>query len=155
MESKTLLLVEDNPDDEALTLRALRRMDPLQLQLQLQIEVAHDGVEALERMHPPPGSNLRLPDLVLLDLKMPRLSGLQVLEELRKHERTRTLPVVVFTSSSEDRDLRRCYELGANAYVRKPVDFTQFSEAVARLGLFWLTVNEPPVGDRRPSAGTR
>lgn len=156
MEPKTLLLVEDNPDDEALTLRALRRL----ALVPMQIEVARDGVEALERMLPAAGSSAstsapRLPDLVLLDLKMPRMSGLQVLEELRKNERTRTLPVVVFTSSSEERDLKRCYELGANAYVRKPVDFTEFVEAVGHLGLFWLTVNEPPVGDRRPPSGAR
>lgn len=156
MEPKTLLLVEDNPDDEALTLRALRRL----ARVPLQIDVARDGVEALERVLPSPGSAAsapapKLPDVVLLDLKMPRMSGMQVLEELRRHERTRALPVVVFTSSSEERDLKRCYDLGANAYVRKPIDFAEFVEAVERLGLFWLTVNEVPAGDRRPPQGSR
>ncbi len=143
MDPRTLLIIDDNPDDETLTRRALNRA-PLS---NLQIVVARDGVEALalllgdsERQVVP----MSLPDLVLLDLKMPRLSGLDVLERLRRHPRTRCLPIVIFTSSSEERDLRRSYELGANAYVRKPVDFTQFSEAVSSLGRFWLGTNEAP-----------
>lgn len=143
IDARTLLIIDDNPDDETLTRRALHRA-PLS---HVQIVVARDGVDALalllgdaERAIAP----MALPQLVLLDLKMPRLSGLDVLERLRRHERTRHVPVVVFTSSSEERDLRRSYELGANAYVRKPVDFAQFSEAVASLGRFWLGTNEVP-----------
>jgi CheY-like chemotaxis protein len=140
---RTILLVEDNPDDELLTRRALRRIETVPHD----VAVVRDGVAALEYLHGSGESGeapAKLPDLVLLDLKMPKLSGLEVLQRLRSHERTRDLPVVVFTSSSEERDLRSSYDMGANAYVRKPVDFAEFCEAVARLGQFWLVTNEPP-----------
>ena len=131
-----ILLVEDSADDEALTLRALRRSKVLN-----EIEVAHDGVEALALLE---DDGRALPELVLLDLKLPRVDGLEVLKRLRANPRTRLLPVVVLTSSVEERDLADSYALGANSYVRKPVDFAQFSEAVATLGLYWLVLNRPP-----------
>lgn len=140
---RTILLIEDNPDDELLTRRALRRIE----KVPHDVVVVRDGVAALEYLHGSSESGeapAKLPDLVLLDLKMPKLSGLEVLQRLRSHERTCDLPVVVFTSSSEERDLRSSYDMGANAYVRKPVDFAEFAEAVRKLGLFWLLVNESP-----------
>jgi two-component system response regulator len=134
---KTILLVEDNPDDVALTLHAIR-----QQHLPLEVVVAADGVQALDYLAAcAPGE---LPWLVLLDLKLPRLGGLGVLAQIRADQRTHLLPVVVLTSSKEDRDLVGSYELGANSYVRKPVDYDAFREAVGRLGLYWLLVNEPP-----------
>ena len=134
-ERRTLLLVEDNPDDEALTLRAFRKHN-----LSNEVMVARDGVEAIGILH----GGGPLPQVVLLDLKLPRLDGLEVLKRLRSDDRTRHLPVVVLTSSQEERDLVESYRLGANSYVRKPVDFAEFMEAVNRLGLYWLMVNEPP-----------
>ncbi len=132
-----VLLVEDNPDDAELTIRALRRG-----RLANEIEHARDGQEAIDMLlgdrHGRP-----LPDLVLLDLKLPKLPGLDVLETLRADPRTKTLPVVVLTSSNEDRDLIEGYLRGANSYVRKPVDFDEFMQAVEQLGLYWLVVNEP------------
>lgn len=144
MDVRTILLVEDNPDDELLTRRALRRIETVPHD----VAVVRDGVAALEYLLGDSASGeppAKLPDLVLLDLKMPKLGGLEVLQRLRSHERTRDLPVVVFTSSSEERDLRSSYDMGANAYVRKPVDFAEFCDAVARLGQFWLVTNEPPL----------
>ena len=135
-ERRTLLLVEDNPDDEALTLRAFRKHN-----LSNEVMVAHDGVEALEMLH---GGNHPLPQVVLLDLKLPRLDGLEVLKRLRGDERTKHLPVVVLTSSQEERDLVESYRLGANSYVRKPVDFAEFVDAVGHLGLYWLVLNRLP-----------
>lgn len=139
---KTILLVEDNPDDEALTLRALRRNHILN-----EVVVAHDGVEALDYLlcrnaHAarPPAN----PQLILLDLKLPRLDGLEVLRALRSDPRTRLQPVVILTSSREEQDILRGYELGANSYICKPVDFDQFMEAVRQLGLYWLVLNVPP-----------
>jgi two-component system, response regulator len=145
---KVILLVEDNPRDEELTLRALKKSSILN-----PIVVAHDGVEALDYLFArgvhadrPPSA---LPQLVLLDLKLPKLDGLEVLKSLRADERTKVLPVVILTSSLEEQDLLRGYSLGANSYVRKPVDFNQFSEAVRQLGLYWLVLNEaPPIGGR-------
>src|SRR5262249_10126714 len=131
-ERKTLLLVEDNPDDEALTLRAFRKH-----KLSNDVMVARDGVEAIEMLL---GGN-PLPQVVLLDLKLPRLDGLEVLKRLRADERTKHLPVVVLTSSQEERDLVESYRLGANSYVRKPVDFAEFVDAVGHLGLYWLVLN--------------
>jgi CheY-like chemotaxis protein len=137
MAEKVILLVEDNPDDEALMLRAFQRS-----KLANRIEVARDGVEALEFLL---GEDARpLPTLVILDLKLPRIDGLEVLRRVRSAERTRALPVVVLTSSREEQDLVESYRLGANSYVRKPVDFVQFAEATQTLGLYWLVVNEPP-----------
>jgi CheY-like chemotaxis protein len=144
---KTILLVEDNPGDEALTLRALRKHDP-----QINVVVARDGVEALDYLLGPGGAGDRagrpLPELVLLDLKLPKIDGLEVLRRIRAAERTRLLPVVILTSSAEDPDIAKGYRLGANSYIRKPVDFVEFTEAVRQLGLYWLVVNAPPPFDR-------
>ena len=145
MENKPILLVEDNPDDEALTLRALKKNH-----IGNQIIVARDGVEALDFLHatgPHLGRDVaRQPAVILLDLKLPRIDGLEVLKRIRGNPLTAMLPVVVLTSSREDQDLVRSYSLGANSYVRKPVDFNQFVEAVRQLGMYWLVLNEPPPG---------
>ena len=137
---KVILWVEDNLHDEVLTLRALKKSDVLN-----PVVVARDGVEALDYLFGrgvhqgrPPAA---LPQIVLLDLKLPKLDGLEVLREMRAHELTKLLPVVVLTSSLEDQDLVRSYSLGANSYVRKPVDFVEFIEAVRQLGLYWLILN--------------
>ena len=137
----TILLVEDNPDDEALATRALR-----QNHLANQIVVAHDGVEALEYLFGADQQAVRddLPQIVLLDLKLPKVDGLEVLRRIRGHERTRYLPVVILTSSNEERDLVESYDRGANSYILKPVDFVQFSEAVRQLGMYWLVMNQTP-----------
>jgi two-component system response regulator len=143
MHDKVILLVEDNPDDEALTLRALRKNN-----IRNEVVVAHDGAEALDYLlgtGSRAGRDAReLPQVVLLDLKLPKVDGLEVLRRLRADPRTRLLPVVILTSSKEDRDLVNGYSLGANSYVRKPVDFAEFTEAVRQLGLYWLILNEPP-----------
>lgn len=140
--SKTVLLVEDNPDDVDLTLRALRRHNVAN-----DIVVAQDGVEALEFLFGgPDGRAVRRPFLILLDLKLPKVDGLEVLRRIRADERTKLLPVVVLTSSDEDQDLIRSYSYGANSFIRKPVDFVQFTEAVRQLGLYWLLLNAPPPG---------
>ncbi len=131
---RPILLVEDNPDDEMLTMRALRRS-----KITNPIQVARDGEQALEAIL----TAEPLPSVVLLDLKLPKIDGLEVLQRIRAHERTKLLPVVVLTSSSEERDIIESYSLGANSYVRKPVDFDQFSQAVAQLGLYWVLINEP------------
>ena len=146
MRNKVLLLVEDNPDDEMLTLRALKKNN-----IKNEIVVARDGVEALDyllgRGTYEGRDETSDPALVLLDLKLPKIDGLEVLRQLRADERTHLLPVVILTTSSEEADLIKGYELGANSYVRKPVDFVQFNEAVGQLGLFWLIYNEtPPAG---------
>lgn len=141
--SKTILLVEDNPSDEKLTLLAFRRSG-----VGNEIVVARDGVEALELLAGKALADGRrlheLPTLVLLDLKLPRIDGLEVLRRVRADERTRMLPVVILTASRQDEDVLQGYSLGANAYVRKPVDFTRFAEAAQTLGLFWLLLNEAP-----------
>ena len=136
-----ILLVEDNPRDEALTLRALAKSKIVN-----EIVVARDGVEALDYLF---GRGIHagrdmtvMPQLVLLDLKLPKVDGLEVLRQLRSNERARRLPVVVFTSSDEEEDLTSSYSLGANSYVRKPVEFEQFLEATKQLGLYWLVLNE-------------
>lgn len=131
-----ILLIEDNPDDVELTRLALRETD-----LPMRMVVARDGVEAVEALL---GAQAIHPQLVLLDLKLPKLNGLDVLSRMRADERTRHLPVVVLTSSLEDEDLARCYALGANSYVRKPVDFARFVDVVNRLGIYWLVLNELP-----------
>ena len=140
---KVILLVEDNPDDEALTLRALRRSHLLN-----PIEVARDGVEALDflfaRSRHAARATEALPTLVILDLKLPKLDGLGVLKAIRAEMRTRFLPVVILTSSQEERDLISGYELGANSYVRKPVDFNEFIDAAKVLGIYWLMINQLP-----------
>jgi len=131
---RAVLLVEDNPDDEKLTIRALRRGN-----IANPILVARNGEEALTLLF---GAD-SLPSVVLLDLKLPKIDGLEVLRQIRTHEKTYLLPVVVLTSSSEDRDIIESYSLGANSYVRKPVDFDQFTEAVRQLGLYWALINQP------------
>ena len=143
MKNKTILLVEDNPDDVALTLRALKKS-----KIMNEVVVAQDGVEALEYLFGTgkyAGRDTKvLPQVVLLDLKMPRMDGLEVLQRVRSDERTKLLPLVVLTTSSEDRDRVESYKLGANSYIRKPVDFEQFVNAVQNLGLYWLVLNEAP-----------
>ena len=142
-EEKIILLVEDNPDDEMLALRALKKSH-----IGNRVVVARDGVEALDYLFgtgPHKGRDLsRMPQLILLDLKLPKVDGLEVLRRIRADERTCLLPVAVLTSSREDRDIVESYRLGANSYIRKPVDFSQFSESVRQLGLYWLVMNEPP-----------
>ncbi len=132
--SRSILLVEDNPDDEKLIIRALRRSN-----IANDIQVAHNGEEALNILF----SDVPLPAVVLLDIKLPKIDGLEVLRRLRASDRTRLLPIVVLTSSSEERDIIDSYNLGANSYVRKPVEFDKFTEAVKQLGLYWVLVNEP------------
>jgi CheY-like chemotaxis protein len=145
MGHKSILLVEDNPDDESLTWRALRKNN-----IANEVVVAHDGVEALEYLFGTGAYAGRdttvMPTLILLDLKLPKLDGLEVLRRLRADERTKLIPVVILTTSKEEQDLIQGYRLGANSYVWKPVDFTQFAEAVRQLGLYWLVLNEPPPG---------
>ncbi len=143
MASKTILLVEDNPDDEALTFRAL-----LKNNIGGQVVVARDGAEALDYLFATGRFAERdpnaTPQVVLLDLNLPKVSGLEVLRRMRANEQTKLLPVVILTSSNEEQDRLRGYDNGANSYVRKPVDFNQFIEAVRQLGLYWLILNEQP-----------
>ena len=143
MKNKIVLLVEDNPDDEALTVRALRKNH-----LSNEIIVARDGQEALDFMFGQGAYADRdtsvLPQVILLDLKLPKVDGLQVLEQLRANPKTRHVPIVILTSSSQEQDMIRGYDLGANSFVRKPVDFEQFLEAARQLGLYWLVLNEVP-----------
>ena len=143
MPAKTILLVEDNPDDEALTRRAFRKNH-----MTNDIVVARDGTEALDYLFgtgPYEGRNVdEQPLVVLLDLKLPKVDGLEVLRRVRADERTRLVPVVILTSSREETDLATCYRLGANSYVRKPVNFDEFIETARQLGLYWLLLNEPP-----------
>jgi two-component system, response regulator len=137
-----ILLVEDSPEDVELTIRALRRH-----QLANDIQVAEDGAEALDFLFCRgvyEGRPSQYPKLVLLDLKLPKLSGMEVLRAIRADERTKAIPVVVLTSSKEERDLVDGYQLGVNAYAQKPVDFEQFSETVRQIGMFWMLVNQAP-----------
>ncbi len=143
MKSKKILLVEDNPDDAELTLRALKKSKILN-----EVIIARDGVEALDYLFGrgkfagrDPDEN---PQVVLLDLKMPRMDGLEVLQHMREDERMRLQPVVILTTSNEEKDRVESYKLGANSYIRKPVDFNQFADAVQQLGLYWLVLNEGP-----------
>jgi CheY-like chemotaxis protein len=140
---KVILLVEDNPDDEALTVRALKKNNVLN-----EVAVARDGVEALEYLFGEGSYANRdtslVPQVILLDLKLPKLDGLGVLRRLRADPRTKLLPVVLLTSSTEEEDLLKGYGHGANSYVRKPVDFDKFKEAIRQLSLYWLVLNEPP-----------
>ncbi|HEY5948829.1 MAG TPA: response regulator [Kofleriaceae bacterium] len=143
MSEKVILLVEDNADDEELTLRALAKSNIMN-----RVVVARDGVQALDYLfkraeHVTRDANEQ-PQVVLLDLKLPKVDGLEVLRQLRADPRTKLLPVVILTSSAEEQDILRGYDLGANSYIRKPVDFTQFVDAVRQLGLYWLVLNQPP-----------
>jgi two-component system response regulator len=142
MNDRVILLVEDNRDDEELTLRALAKSN-----ISNRVVVARDGVEALDYLFRRGDHALRpaseVPQVILLDLKLPKLDGLEVLRAVRAHDDTKLLPVVILTSSIEDRDLLEGYGLGANSYIRKPVDFTQFVDAVRQLGLYWLVLNQP------------
>jgi two-component system response regulator len=151
MKDKIILLVEDNADDEALTLRALRKNN-----IRNDVVVARDGVQATDYLFGLGAYEGRdasvLPQLVLLDLNLPKVGGLEVLQKIRGDERTKRLPVVILTSSKEERDLLDGYERGANSYVRKPVDFTEFADAVRQLGLYWLVLNESPPESRRPTS---
>lgn len=141
MSEMVILLVEDNPDDEALTLRALKKNN-----ITNEVVVARDGVEALDFLFGTgkQGGRVITPQVILLDLKLPKIDGLDVLRRVRSDPRTKLLPVVILTSSNEERDRLQGYDIGANSYVRKPVDFVQFTEAVRQLGLYWLLLNEKP-----------
>ena len=140
MENRKILLVEDNPDDEALTLRALKKNN-----IANEVVIARDGVEALDYLFGEGAHQGRdladQPQVILLDLKLPKVDGLEVLKRIRQDDRTRRLPVVILTTSNEDSDIVSSYDLGANSYIRKPVDFDQFMEAVRQLGLYWLVLN--------------
>ena len=143
IDALTILLVEDNPDDEALTLRALRQNNIMN-----KVDVVHDGAEALDYLFCEGAQQTRDPSqkpaIVMLDLKLPKVDGLEVLRRIRSDQRTRLMPVVILTSSKEEQDLINGYSLGANSYIRKPVDFKQFVSAVGQIGLYWLVLNEPP-----------
>ena len=143
MEDKMILIVEDNPDDEALTIRALKKNN-----IGNRLVVVRDGVEALDFLFCTGAYSNRdpndLPQTILLDLKLPKVDGLEVLKRIRADERTSLLPVVILTSSNEERDLLQSYKNGANSYVRKPVDFNEFLDAARQLGLYWLVLNEAP-----------
>jgi CheY-like chemotaxis protein len=148
MDRKIILLVEDNLDDEVLTLRALKKSNILN-----EVAVARDGAEALDYLlatgaHAGRDTSV-MPEVILLDLKLPKVDGLEVLQRLRANERTKVLPVVILTSSDEEQDITDSYSLGANSYIRKPVDFVQFAEAIRQLGLYWLVLNEGPPIERR------
>lgn len=142
MNDKEILLVEDNPDDETLTLRAFRKNN-----ITNRVVVTRDGDEALDYLFArgkyAGRDNSVMPQVMLLDLKLPRLGGLEVLKQIRADERTKMLPVVVLTSSDEDRDIIESYKLGANSYVRKPINFDEFLEAAQNLGLYWMLLNQP------------
>ena len=142
VDNKTILLVEDNPDDEKLTLRAFKKGNIMN-----QISVARDGIEALDFLFARGAHGDRagkpLPSLIVLDLKLPKLDGLGVLKAIRAEERTKLIPVVILTSSKEEQDLISGYSLGANSYVRKPVDFAEFMEAAKLIGMYWLMTNQP------------
>lgn len=148
MDESVILLVEDNPDDEALTLRALKKNN-----IRNEVIIARDGVEAVDYLFGTgahAGRDLSaMPQVVLLDLKLPRMDGFEVLERIRSSEATKFLPVVILTTSNEDQDRMRGYGLGANSFVRKPVEFDKFIEAVRQLGLYWLILNEAAPVSRR------
>jgi two-component system response regulator len=146
VEKKVILLVEDNPDDVDLTVRAFRKAN-----ISNEVVVARDGVEALDYLFGTgahAGKRNEPPQVVLLDLKLPRVDGMEVLQRIRSDPRTRFLPVVVLTSSREEQDLVRSYELGVSSYVRKPVDFNQFMDAARQLGLYWLVLNLAPPNEK-------
>ena len=148
MEKRNILLVEDNPDDVELTIRAFKKNNLLN-----EIVVAGDGVEALDYLYARGKYSGRdtsnMPAVVLLDLKLPKMNGLEVLKHMRGDELTKLIPVVILTSSKEEQDMINGYKLGANSYIRKPVDFTRFIDAIQQLGIYWLLVNEPPPSLKR------
>ena len=140
--NQTILIVEDNPDDELLIMRTLKKINVVN-----RVEIVRDGAEALDYIFKSgkyADRDSRDPAVILLDIKLPKVSGLEVLERVRADGRTRRLPVVMLTSSDEQEDMVKSYDLGCNSYVRKPVEFDRFTEAVSKLGLYWLLVNEPP-----------
>jgi two-component system, response regulator len=139
MNGKPILLIEDNPDDRDLTIRALRKNNILN-----PVIVARDGAEALTLLFGDDQRDQGNPALILLDLKMPKVDGLEVLRRIRADERTRIVPVLILTSSNEEKDIRTAYNLGANGYVRKPIEFSEFSESVHTIALYWLRLNQPP-----------
>ena len=143
MDIQEFLLVEDNPDDELLTLRAINRKH-----IANPVVIVHDGAQALDylfcRGEYTTRDITRLPSLVLLDLKLPKVNGIEVLRQMRSHESTRMIPVVVFTTSNEESDIIKSYQFGANIFIRKPVVFEEFLEAIGQLGLYWLALNQPP-----------
>ena len=143
MDIQEFLLVEDNPDDELLTLRAINRKH-----IANPVVIVHDGAQALDylfcRGEYTTRDITRLPSLVLLDLKLPKVNGIEVLRQMRSHESTRMIPVVVFTTSNEESDIIKSYQFGANSFIRKPVVFEEFLEAIGQLGLYWLALNQPP-----------
>ena len=141
MKSQTIVLVEDNPDDEALTLRAFEKSN-----IRNKVVVLRDGAEALAYLFPDNGDGAPRPALILLDLNLPKVGGLEVLRKMRADERTHLIPVVILTSSKLEEDILDSYRNGANAYVRKPVNFADFAEAVRALGVFWMLLNEPVPG---------
>lgn len=144
MKDKIILLIEDNADDELLTLRALRNNN-----IHNKVVVARDGQEALDYFFNKNSPENPMPTVVLLDLKLPKVNGLEVLQRIREDERTSLQPVVILTSSKEEQDIINSYRLGANSYIRKPVDFSQFMEAVRQLGLYWLVLNEVPANTQQ------
>lgn len=148
MNEKIILLVEDNPDDVALTIRAFKKNNILN-----EVVVANDGVEAIDYLFGTgkyAGRDISvLPTVVLLDLNLPRIGGMEVLRRMRSDDRTKLVPVVILTSSKEEQDVINGYKLGCNSYIRKPVDFNQFMDAVKQLGIYWLLINEPPPSKRR------
>lgn len=152
MEEKIILLVEDNPDDVKLTERALNKAHVLN-----KLVVAKDGAEALDYLFGTGNWADRdlstMPQVVLLDLKLPKIDGLEVLRRIRADRHTKLLPVVILTSSKEEKDIISGYAMGANSYIRKPVNFNQFADSVRQLGLYWLILNEPPPSDRRKMDG--
>lgn len=140
--NKTILLVEDNPDDELLTIRALKKNEVAQ-----NIVVARDGIEALDYVFNKGKyqyvNSDNLPSLIILDIQLPKMDGFEVLKQLRLHEKTRYIPVVILTTSKEGTDISECFELGANSFIRKPVDFLKFNEIITQVGRYWLDINEP------------
>lgn len=143
MQKRIILLVEDNPDDEALTLKAFKKNNILN-----EVVVARDGADALDYLFCRGAysgrDKMEVPELILLDLKLPKIDGLEVLKEIKTNPKTHLVPVIILTSSSEEKDILKSYELYANSYIRKPVDFEQFSEAIRELGVYWLVLNETP-----------